>query len=162
MKPQYFSGGAGAESDIAKHLEKVTSIIRLGYNFTSPSIRTRIDRYVMRNTDLSKSATIIYTGRGNLLIILTDSVVIVRHLIKVILSPKGRHTLPVAYLSYGSFFFDFKIAMVLALLHRTCGIVYYVGLYYWTCFFLQFVKSEQVLSSSLMYTVPFPVKNHPL
>ncbi|CAI8038208.1 Tropomodulin-2 [Geodia barretti] len=49
---QYFSGGAGAESDIAKHLEKVTSIIRLGYNFTSPSIRTRIDRYVMRNTDL--------------------------------------------------------------------------------------------------------------
>jgi hypothetical protein len=49
---QYFSGGAGAESDIAKHLEKVTSIIRLGYNFTSPSIRTRIDRYIMRNTDL--------------------------------------------------------------------------------------------------------------
>ena len=68
MKPQYFSGGAGAESDIAKHLEKVTSIIRLGYNFTSPSIRTRIDRYVMRNTDLSKSAAIINTGRGNLLI----------------------------------------------------------------------------------------------
>ena len=50
---QYFAGGAGAEADIAKYLEKITSIIRLGYNFTSPSVRTRIDRYMMRNTDIS-------------------------------------------------------------------------------------------------------------
>ena len=59
---QYFAGGAGAESDIAKHLEKVTSIIRLGYNFTSPSLRTRIDRYIMRNTDLSESMHASYTS----------------------------------------------------------------------------------------------------
>lgn len=49
---QYYAGGAGAEADIAKHLEKITSIVRLGYNFTSPSLRTKIDGYMMRNTDL--------------------------------------------------------------------------------------------------------------
>ena len=57
---QYFAGGAGAEADIAKHLEKITTIVRLGYNFTSPSIRTRIDGYIMRNTDLSKSLKSLY------------------------------------------------------------------------------------------------------
>ena len=54
MHGQYFAGGAGAEADIAKSLEKITSIVRLGYNFSSPSFRTRIDRYIMRNTDLGE------------------------------------------------------------------------------------------------------------
>lgn len=55
-KHKYFAGGAGAEADIAKHLEKITTIIRLGYNFTSPSIRTKVDGYVMRNTDLGNTS----------------------------------------------------------------------------------------------------------
>ena len=48
---QYFSGGAGAEGEIAKYLEKIKTLTKLGYNFTQPSFRTKVDGYIMRNTD---------------------------------------------------------------------------------------------------------------
>ena len=51
---QYFPGGARAESDIAKYLEMNTSIQKLGYSFSVPSYRTRIDRCIMRNLDLGE------------------------------------------------------------------------------------------------------------
>ena len=48
---QYFAGGAGAEGEIARYLEKVKSITKLGYNFTVPSFRTKVDGFIMRNLD---------------------------------------------------------------------------------------------------------------
>ena len=52
---QYFTGGAGAEGEIAKYLEKNRTITKLGYNFTVPSFRTKVDSLIMRNLDYGKS-----------------------------------------------------------------------------------------------------------
>lgn len=51
---QYFAGGAGAEGEIAKFLEKNKTIVKLGYAFSVPSFRTKVDQYIMRNTDLGR------------------------------------------------------------------------------------------------------------
>lgn len=51
---QYFAGGAGAEGEIAKYLEKNKALIKLGYNFQVPSFRTKVDGYIMRNTDIGE------------------------------------------------------------------------------------------------------------
>lgn len=52
---QYFAGGAGAEGEIAKYLEKVRTITKLGYNFTVPSYRTKVDGLILRNLDYGMS-----------------------------------------------------------------------------------------------------------
>lgn len=54
---QYFAGGAGAEGEIAKYLEKNKTIVKLGYAFSVPSFRTKVDQYIMRNTDIGKYHT---------------------------------------------------------------------------------------------------------
>lgn len=54
---QYFAGGAGAEGEIAKYLEKNKTIVKLGYAFSVPSFRTKVDQYIMRNTDIGKYCT---------------------------------------------------------------------------------------------------------
>lgn len=54
MANQYFAGGAGAEGEIAKYLEKVKTITKLGYNFTVPSFRTKVDGLIMRNLDYDR------------------------------------------------------------------------------------------------------------
>lgn len=48
---QYFAGGAGAEGEIAKYLADIKSITKLGYNFTVPSFRSKVDGLIMRNLD---------------------------------------------------------------------------------------------------------------
>ena len=51
---QYFAGGAGAEGEIARYLDKIKTIIKFGYNFTVPSFRTKVDGYILRNLDYGK------------------------------------------------------------------------------------------------------------
>ena len=51
---QYFTGGAGAEGEIARYLDKIKTITKLGYNFTVPSFRTKVDGYIIRNLDYGK------------------------------------------------------------------------------------------------------------
>ncbi len=51
---QYFAGGAGAEGEIAIYLDKIKTITKLGYNFTVPSYRTKVDGFIMRNLDFGK------------------------------------------------------------------------------------------------------------
>ena len=48
---QYFVGGAEAEDEIARCLDHVKSITKLGYDFTVQSIRTKVDGFIMRNLD---------------------------------------------------------------------------------------------------------------
>ncbi len=48
---QYFSGGAGAEGEIARYLDKNRALTKLGYNFTVASFRTKVDAFIMRNID---------------------------------------------------------------------------------------------------------------
>lgn len=54
MVNQYFAGGAGAEGEIARYLEKVQTITKLGYNFTVPSFRTKVGGLIMRNLDYDR------------------------------------------------------------------------------------------------------------
>ena len=51
---QYFAGGAGAEGEIAKYLEKNRTLVKLGYNFQVPSFRTKVDGFIMRNNDIGE------------------------------------------------------------------------------------------------------------
>ncbi len=63
---QYFAGGAGAEGEIAKYLEKIQTITKLGYNFTVPSYRSKVDTLIMRNLDYGE-----YQGAGPWLVLMT-------------------------------------------------------------------------------------------
>ncbi|XP_064396547.1 tropomodulin-2-like [Halichondria panicea] len=51
---QYFSGGAGAEGEIARYLDKNRALTKLGYNFTVASFRTKVDAFIMRNIDYAR------------------------------------------------------------------------------------------------------------
>ena len=48
---QYTRGGQRLELEIAKHLEKNHSILKLGFSFTANGPRVQVEKYTMRNQD---------------------------------------------------------------------------------------------------------------
>lgn len=68
---QYFAGGARAEAEIAKYLKDIMSIVKLGYSFANASYRTKVDQYIMRNTDQGTTLSLhtVYANMYNMAVL---------------------------------------------------------------------------------------------
>ena len=56
---QYSRGGHRIENEIAKFLEKNTTIKKFGYSFTSNGPRIEVEKWIMRNIDIRKREILI-------------------------------------------------------------------------------------------------------
>nr|WAW84886.1 tropomodulin [Halisarca dujardinii] len=57
--------GAGVEMDIAKIIERNTTLKKFGLSFTSNGPRVLVDKYIMRNTDIARKKRLLAEGSNH-------------------------------------------------------------------------------------------------